>query len=142
MEAMQYQALVDNNWLFKINNNQHTHVPATCDYFKPITTPLAPLIKFEEEEKKPIWKAYQVFWANKNHNKLLLILSWNNNKKEKQKEDLIWNSDQAWRTDNDQKELITWEKRESNKRKRKKKEEKTTPTNTITYNSYTYTIPQ
>ncbi|KAG9288416.1 hypothetical protein G9A89_015622 [Geosiphon pyriformis] len=34
-----------------------------------------PLIELEEEEKKPIWEAYQVFWADVDHNKLPLILS-------------------------------------------------------------------
>ncbi|KAG9299188.1 hypothetical protein G9A89_013836 [Geosiphon pyriformis] len=65
IEATQYQALVGNNWLFKIKmtldwntqelqlsqNRQHTHVPATCGHFKLIITPSALLIKFEEKKK-------------------------------------------------------------------------------------------
>ncbi|KAG9303532.1 hypothetical protein G9A89_018428 [Geosiphon pyriformis] len=65
MEATQYQPLVGNDWLFKINvtfdwntqelqlsqNELHTYVPATCGHFKPITMPSAPLIKFKEEKK-------------------------------------------------------------------------------------------
>ncbi|KAG9304385.1 hypothetical protein G9A89_019947 [Geosiphon pyriformis] len=87
-----------NNFLFKINgiiipikvlNGQHTYVPATCNYFKPIITPIAPLIKFEEEERKPTWEVYQVLWTNEDHNKLPPILSWDDNKKGKQKEKLI-----------------------------------------------------
>ncbi|KAG9288708.1 hypothetical protein G9A89_004327 [Geosiphon pyriformis] len=71
MEAPQYQALVGNDWLFKTNiildwmiqklqlsdNGQHTYVPTMCGHFK---VPLRekPLIELEEE-KKPIWKAFQ-----------------------------------------------------------------------------------
>ncbi|KAG9291290.1 hypothetical protein G9A89_021792 [Geosiphon pyriformis] len=39
------------------------------------TTQLPPLIKFDEEEKKPIWKAYQVLWANTDHNNLPPVLT-------------------------------------------------------------------
>ncbi|KAG9288238.1 hypothetical protein G9A89_021269 [Geosiphon pyriformis] len=46
IEATQYQALVSNNWLSKINT--HMYIPATCGYFKSMTT-LAPLINVEEE---------------------------------------------------------------------------------------------
>ncbi|KAG9296296.1 hypothetical protein G9A89_014888 [Geosiphon pyriformis] len=87
MKATQYQALVGNNWLTKTNaildwtiqelqlsqNGQHTCIPATCGHFKTINTP-APLIKFKEEEKKPIWEAYQVSWADDDHNELPPIL--------------------------------------------------------------------
>ncbi|KAG9290076.1 hypothetical protein G9A89_010382 [Geosiphon pyriformis] len=55
IEATQYQTLIDNDWL---QNGQHTQVSAMCRHFKLITTPSAPLIKFEEEKKnlpkKPI----------------------------------------------------------------------------------------
>ncbi|KAG9288698.1 hypothetical protein G9A89_004317 [Geosiphon pyriformis] len=81
-----YQALIGNNRLVKTNavldwttqelqlsqNSQHMQLPATCGHFKPTTMP-APLIEFEEKKEKPIWKAFQVLWANKNHNKLLSI---------------------------------------------------------------------
>ncbi|KAG9296030.1 hypothetical protein G9A89_011882 [Geosiphon pyriformis] len=121
MEATQYQALVGNDWLIKTNamldwnmqelqlsqNSRYMWVPATCRHFKSIITPLAPLIKFEKKKKKPTWKAYQVFWANKNHNELLPILSWDDNRKEKQREKLTWNADQAWKTNNNQDELTT-----------------------------------
>ncbi|KAG9306813.1 hypothetical protein G9A89_005714 [Geosiphon pyriformis] len=40
-----------------------------CGHFKPITMPSAPLIEFDNEEKKPTWKAYQIFWANDDYNK-------------------------------------------------------------------------
>ncbi|KAG9294676.1 hypothetical protein G9A89_008155 [Geosiphon pyriformis] len=72
IKATQYQALVGNNWLIKTNvildwttqelqlsqNGQYTRVSATCSHFKTINTPVL-LIKFEEEEKKLIWEAYQ-----------------------------------------------------------------------------------
>ncbi|KAG9294439.1 hypothetical protein G9A89_001944 [Geosiphon pyriformis] len=67
-------------------NSQHIHVPITCGHFKTTNTPA--LIEFEEKEKKPTWEAYQVSWAKEDHNKLLPILLWDNNGKEKQKEKL------------------------------------------------------
>ncbi|KAG9286384.1 hypothetical protein G9A89_014550 [Geosiphon pyriformis] len=70
IEATQYQALVDNDWLSKTNTTNST----------------TPLIKLEEEKEKPTWEAYQVFRADKNHNELPPILFWNDNGKEKQKE--------------------------------------------------------
>ncbi|KAG9301972.1 hypothetical protein G9A89_021016 [Geosiphon pyriformis] len=73
IKATQYQALVDNNWLFKNNaildwttqklqlsqNGQHTRVPAICGHFKSnnvMTSVL--LINLEEEKLKPTWEAY------------------------------------------------------------------------------------
>ncbi|KAG9306857.1 hypothetical protein G9A89_005758 [Geosiphon pyriformis] len=108
MEATQYQALVGNDWLSKANatldwntqelqltyQDQHIRVLATCGHFK--TPPREKLlIKLEEEKKKPTWEAYQVSWADKEHNKLPPILSWDNNNKEKgkQKEELTWKTD-------------------------------------------------
>ncbi|KAG9294290.1 hypothetical protein G9A89_021649 [Geosiphon pyriformis] len=87
MEAIQYQALVRNNWLSKTNaildwtmqklqlsqNGQHTRAPAVCDHFKP--TNLQPLIEFEEETIKPIWEVYQISWTDVDHNELLSILA-------------------------------------------------------------------
>ncbi|KAG9292981.1 hypothetical protein G9A89_016343 [Geosiphon pyriformis] len=98
IKATQYQAFIGNNWLSKTNavlnwmtqkltfnqNGQHMRVPATCDHFK-TTNPTTPLIEFEEEKKKLIWEAYQVSWTDKDHNKLLPILLWNDQGKEKQK---------------------------------------------------------
>ncbi|KAG9306564.1 hypothetical protein G9A89_004761 [Geosiphon pyriformis] len=62
MEAIQYQALTTNLTI--------------------------PLIKFEEEEKKFTWEAYQVSWANTKHNELPPIPSWDDNGKGKQREEL------------------------------------------------------
>ncbi|KAG9286504.1 hypothetical protein G9A89_014670 [Geosiphon pyriformis] len=101
MKATQYQALVGNDWLSKTNamldwttqklqisqNGQHMQMPVTCGHFRPSTV-MWPLIDFKEEREKPIWEAYQVSWADKNHNELLPILFWNNNKEGKQKEKL------------------------------------------------------
>ncbi|KAG9297020.1 hypothetical protein G9A89_008606, partial [Geosiphon pyriformis] len=101
MKATQYQALVDNNWLFKTNamlnwttqelqlsqNGQHTQVPAICGHFKPSNVRTTTLfIKFKEEENKPTWEAYQVSWADVDHNELPPILSWNNNDNGKKKQ--------------------------------------------------------
>ncbi|KAG9304360.1 hypothetical protein G9A89_019922 [Geosiphon pyriformis] len=101
IEATQYQALINNDWLSKTNalfdwnmqelqisqNRQHTCVPAMCDHFT-TTNLTAPLIEFEEEKEKPIWEAYQVSLASEEHNKLLSVPLWNdNNRKEKKKEE-------------------------------------------------------
>ncbi|KAG9297090.1 hypothetical protein G9A89_019371 [Geosiphon pyriformis] len=87
MEVIQYQALVDNNWLFKTNtildwttqelqfsqNSQHMQVPVMCEHFKVFSRNQL-LIELKEVKEKPIWKVYQVFWTNENHNKLPPIL--------------------------------------------------------------------
>ncbi|KAG9285503.1 hypothetical protein G9A89_006491 [Geosiphon pyriformis] len=131
MKATQYQALIDNDWLTKVNvildwtmqelqlsqNDQHTRVPAICDHFKTINT-IAPLIEFEEEEKKPTWEAYQVSWANDNHNELLPILSWNNNNNEKEKH--TWRTTiNAWINNSQSKLLLTISWKEKGKEKEK-----------------------
>ncbi|KAG9299849.1 hypothetical protein G9A89_003393 [Geosiphon pyriformis] len=53
----------------------------------------APLINFEEEKPKPTWEAYQVLWADEEHNKLPPILSWDDNGKKKQTNELTWETD-------------------------------------------------
>ncbi|KAG9302810.1 hypothetical protein G9A89_009587 [Geosiphon pyriformis] len=90
MEATQYQALVGNDWLSKVNvtldwntqelqlthQGQHICVPATCGHFK--TSPREKLlIELEEEKEKSTWEAYQVSWADEKHNELPPILPWN-----------------------------------------------------------------
>ncbi|KAG9291548.1 hypothetical protein G9A89_021967 [Geosiphon pyriformis] len=95
MEATQYQALIGNDWLFKVNTPPREKL----------------LIELEEEKKKPIWEAYQVFWANADHNELPPILSWNDNPKGKQKEELTWETDDLIWTDNEQEEPLSWEGR-------------------------------
>ncbi|KAG9293650.1 hypothetical protein G9A89_018987 [Geosiphon pyriformis] len=106
MEATQYQALIGNDWLSKTNtildwntqelqlsqNGRHTCILAMYDHFK-VTNTMAPLINFKEEKPKPIWEAYQVLWADKEHNKLPPILSWDDNGKRKQTNELIWETD-------------------------------------------------
>ncbi|KAG9302334.1 hypothetical protein G9A89_008826 [Geosiphon pyriformis] len=82
MEATQYQALVGNDWLSK---GQHIRVLATYGHFK--TPPREKLlIELEEEKEKPTWEAYQILWADEEHNKLPSILSWDDNNKEKGKQ--------------------------------------------------------
>ncbi|KAG9286365.1 hypothetical protein G9A89_014531 [Geosiphon pyriformis] len=155
MEATQYQALVDNDWLSKANatldwntqelqltyQSQHICVLATCGHFK--TPPREKLlIKLEEEKKKPTWEAYQVSWVDEEHNKLPPILFWDDNyqEKEKQKEELTWETnDLMWTDHNESKPTSSWEWEEDNKNKGKGKEKETTQT-TTTYN--TYTTPQ
>ncbi|KAG9286093.1 hypothetical protein G9A89_022770 [Geosiphon pyriformis] len=64
MEATQYQALV----------GQHIRVPTMCGHFK--TPPKEKLlIELEKEKEKPTWEAYQVSWADADHNELPPILS-------------------------------------------------------------------
>ncbi|KAG9287476.1 hypothetical protein G9A89_023848 [Geosiphon pyriformis] len=156
MNATQYQVLVGNDWLSKTNavldwmtqelilsqNGRHTRVLATCDHFKATST-MAPLIDFNKKKPKPTWEAYQVLWADKEHNELPPILFWDNNNKgkKKQKEELIWETNDLTWTDNDESELTSsWEWEEDKENKGKGKEEETTQT-IITYNN-TYTIPQ
>ncbi|KAG9297060.1 hypothetical protein G9A89_001544, partial [Geosiphon pyriformis] len=68
--------LVGNNWLSKTNatlnwTTQELQISQNGQHIMP----LALLIELEEEKKKPNWKAYQVFWADKDdHNELPPIL--------------------------------------------------------------------
>ncbi|KAG9304010.1 hypothetical protein G9A89_005920 [Geosiphon pyriformis] len=103
---------------------------------------MAPLIDFEKKKPKPIWKMYQMLWANIDHNELPPILTWDNNRKGKQKKKLTWKTDDLTWTNNDESEpTSSWEWEENKKDKRKGKErEKETIQTIITYN--TYTIPQ
>ncbi|KAG9304612.1 hypothetical protein G9A89_020176 [Geosiphon pyriformis] len=41
------------------------------------------------KKPKPIWEAYQVLWANIDHNELLPILLWDNNRKKKEKKEEV-----------------------------------------------------
>ncbi|KAG9289290.1 hypothetical protein G9A89_007851 [Geosiphon pyriformis] len=73
MEATQYQALVGNDWLFKVNatldwntqelqltyQGQHIRVLAMYGHFKTLLREKL-LIELEEEKEKPTWEAYQV----------------------------------------------------------------------------------
>ncbi|KAG9298287.1 hypothetical protein G9A89_002775 [Geosiphon pyriformis] len=95
IEATQYQALVENDWLSKTN--------ALLDWN------MQELQISQNKEKKSTWEAYQVFWANTEHNKLLPVPSWDDNNKRKQSKELTWKADQAWETNNNQEEQINWE---------------------------------
>ncbi|KAG9304417.1 hypothetical protein G9A89_019979 [Geosiphon pyriformis] len=101
--------------------------------------PSTPLIEFEKEKMKPIWEAYQILWADVDHNELLPILAWdnNNNRKEKQREKPTWKATIDTWTNNNQSEMppiLDWE--EKNKEKGKGREEnipeETTTTEKIT----------
>ncbi|KAG9304842.1 hypothetical protein G9A89_020533 [Geosiphon pyriformis] len=106
MEATQYQAL-----------GQHICVPAMCGYFKTSLREKL-LIKLEEEKEKPIWEAYQVSWANADHNKLPPILSWDNKKKKKE-EKLVWKPNlRAWSDDSQSKLTAEWSWEEKGKEKK------------------------
>ncbi|KAG9301068.1 hypothetical protein G9A89_015804 [Geosiphon pyriformis] len=108
MKATQYQALMGNDWLSKNNavldwttqelqlsqNGQHMQVLTICGHFKPNNVMTSvPLIDLEEKKLKPTWEAYQVSWANVNHNKLSPILLWDDNPKGKQRKELTWEMD-------------------------------------------------
>ncbi|KAG9294268.1 hypothetical protein G9A89_021627 [Geosiphon pyriformis] len=87
-------------------------------------------------------KAYQVLWADEEHNELPPILSWddNNKKKGKQKKELTWKTDNlTWTDNNESKPTSSWKWEEDKENKGKGKEKETTQT-TTTYN--THTIPQ
>ncbi|KAG9298930.1 hypothetical protein G9A89_015952 [Geosiphon pyriformis] len=125
MEATQYQALVGNNWLFKVNTTldwntqelqltyqgQHIHVLATCGHFKmPPKEKL--LIKLEKEKEKPTWE------PTKYRGLMKSTTSW------KQKEELTWETNDLTWTDNDESKLTSswgWEEDKENKGKGKKK---------------------
>ncbi|KAG9305496.1 hypothetical protein G9A89_006466 [Geosiphon pyriformis] len=121
MEATQYQAFE----LQLSQNGQYTQVLATCGHFKSnnITSSI-PLINFEEEKPKPTWKAYQVLWADVEHNELPPILDWekrnNVKKKRTETEEHIWEiTIDAWNNDNKNKAMPTsWEKKGKEKKKK------------------------
>ncbi|KAG9299106.1 hypothetical protein G9A89_020419 [Geosiphon pyriformis] len=71
MDALQYQVLIGNNWLFKANTNldwktqelkisyqeQYTRVPATCGIFNK-KSEKAPVFEFKEEKKLPVTETF------------------------------------------------------------------------------------
>ncbi|KAG9289975.1 hypothetical protein G9A89_010281, partial [Geosiphon pyriformis] len=88
----------------------------TCGHFKPSNT--QPLIEFKEETRKPTWKAYQVLWANQDHNELPPVPSWNGNETKND-----YNKPTNWK----------WEKEDNGKGKGKETTlEETTSTSEIT----------
>ncbi|KAG9294923.1 hypothetical protein G9A89_003263 [Geosiphon pyriformis] len=73
IETTQYQAL-NTQELQLTYQGQYIRVPVMCGHFK--TPPKEKLlIELEKEKEKPTWKAYQVSWADVDHNKLPPILS-------------------------------------------------------------------
>ncbi|KAG9288849.1 hypothetical protein G9A89_012178 [Geosiphon pyriformis] len=81
----------------------------TREHQQHATNTTAPLINFEKEKPKPTWEAYQVSWADEEHNELPPILSWDDNRKEKQTNELTWKTDDLTWTDNKQEETSSWE---------------------------------
>ncbi|KAG9296951.1 hypothetical protein G9A89_003665 [Geosiphon pyriformis] len=76
-------------------------------------------------------KAYQVLWADVNHNKLLPILSWNDKEKKKEEEKLIWGTNQRFWSDYSQSKPTTewtWEEKRKGKEQEKEPAQFTTPT--------------
>ncbi|KAG9296927.1 hypothetical protein G9A89_006882 [Geosiphon pyriformis] len=79
MDALQYQALIGNNWLQKANANlnwetqeltisyqeQHAQIPATCGTFNKCSEK-APAFEFELEEEKPIIKTFMALGSTSN----------------------------------------------------------------------------
>ncbi|KAG9289217.1 hypothetical protein G9A89_022527 [Geosiphon pyriformis] len=95
----------------------------------------------EEQGKKPTCETtIDAGTNNKDHYELLPILSWNNNPKGKQREKLIWETNDPTWTDNKQEEVLS-QKWNKDKRKGKEKKEGMPPT-TNSYNFYTYHTPQ
>ncbi|KAG9286143.1 hypothetical protein G9A89_010157 [Geosiphon pyriformis] len=101
MEAIQYQALVGNNWLSKANvtlnwntqelqltfNRQHAQVPAMCGHFKTQHTKEL-LIEFEDTSILPTIETYQVSWVDDYQTELLLPPTWEEKRKGRAKEEL------------------------------------------------------
>ncbi|KAG9303261.1 hypothetical protein G9A89_013587 [Geosiphon pyriformis] len=101
MEATQYQALVGNDWLSKVNaildwntqelqltfNGQHARVPAMCGHFKNQHTEES-LIEFEDTSMPPTIKTYQVSWADNYRTKLLPPPTWEEKGKGRAKKEL------------------------------------------------------
>ncbi|KAG9298296.1 hypothetical protein G9A89_002784 [Geosiphon pyriformis] len=59
-------------------------IPAICGHFKSNHL-FTLLIELKEKKPKPTWEAYQVLWADNNHNKLLPILLWDEPEEEKER---------------------------------------------------------
>ncbi|KAG9295373.1 hypothetical protein G9A89_013402 [Geosiphon pyriformis] len=102
LEATQYQALVGNDWLSKTN--------ATLD-----------------------WNTQElqlILWANEEHNELPPILSWDNNGKGKQTNELTWETNNLTWTDNEQEKPSSWEWKEEKGKGKEREEENTQANNT------------
>ncbi|KAG9294669.1 hypothetical protein G9A89_008148 [Geosiphon pyriformis] len=132
--------LIFNSGLADTNGVTKTLIGKIDDFpFKvhSIVTPIKVLVMEATQ-----YQALIVSWADEKHNKLLPILSWddNDNGKGKQKEELIWETDDLTWTDNNKSKLTSswdWKNNKEEKRKGKKKEEKNTQANN-TYIPYTY----
>ncbi|KAG9298568.1 hypothetical protein G9A89_018927 [Geosiphon pyriformis] len=101
MEATQYQALVGNDWLSKVNatldwntqelqltfNGQYARVSATCRHFKNQCTE-EPLIEFKNTSMPPTIETYQVLWADDYRTELPPPPTWKERGKGRAKEEL------------------------------------------------------
>ncbi|KAG9307509.1 hypothetical protein G9A89_017339 [Geosiphon pyriformis] len=123
MKATQYQALIENDWLFKTN--------ATLDW----NTQKLQLSQNGQHTQIPT----MFLWTDIDHNKLPPILAWDNNdnEKKKQRKESTWKATiNAW-TDNNQSKMppiLDWE--EKNKKKGKEREENI-PEETTTHQTKT-----
>ncbi|KAG9288620.1 hypothetical protein G9A89_006721 [Geosiphon pyriformis] len=142
------------NFLFKINSimtpikvlvmevTQYQALIAMCGHFK--TSPKEKLlIELEEEKEKPTWEAYQVSWADADHNKLPPVLLWDDKGKRKEEKELTWRTNQGSWSDNGQSKPATkWSWEEKVKGKEQKGEPKQTtfftyiPYSTQSQNTY------
>ncbi|KAG9301805.1 hypothetical protein G9A89_003192 [Geosiphon pyriformis] len=125
MEATQYQVL-NTQELQLSQNSQYTQVSAMCGHFKSNNvTSLTPLINFEKKKPKPTWEAYQILWANIEHNELPPILDWEekNNVKGKRtetEEHTCETTIDTWNNDDENKATPTsWKEKGKGKEKEK-----------------------
>ncbi|KAG9302595.1 hypothetical protein G9A89_007299 [Geosiphon pyriformis] len=127
MEATQYQALVENDWLSKTNalldwNMQELQISQNNHQLN------NPTYQIRGRGKETYLRSLSSFLGQHRTQQAAA---------RKQSKELTWKADQAWETDNNQKEQINWEWKEDKKGKgKRKKEEPTTDSNT-TYNFYT-----
>ncbi|KAG9301836.1 hypothetical protein G9A89_004515 [Geosiphon pyriformis] len=106
MEAIQYQALIGNDWLSKTNavfdwmtqelqlsqNSQHTWAPTVCGGSKETNMEsVSDKDDYEKgkQKKKHIWETTIGTWIDDNQNKLPPTLSWEEKRKGKEREDNI-----------------------------------------------------
>ncbi|KAG9294105.1 hypothetical protein G9A89_021464, partial [Geosiphon pyriformis] len=90
MDATQYQALVENDWLTKANatldwttqellinyNGHQAKIPATCGHFQKPSANQRPTFEFEENPALPAIETYQLSWADDQRTGLPAVPMW------------------------------------------------------------------